>query len=256
MRAKILINKNIYAIIILPFEYFVEVAMTLNLFIIGFVLMIACAFLATEFLRAFYHKRFKRALLFKGLASCCFVVLGAYSFASSEFSVPRLLIFIGLCWGIIGDEIIALCQIFPKNDTAYFIGGGAFFIVGHVLYIVAVLMFRGVDAVALVASAVLIALLCLVYERSRKYLIGEMKASLLLYIGVVIFFTAVGAGSVFKEGTLSAVLFTLGGVLFTISDNVLFAFKFGSRPKYRQNVILHVAYYLAQFMIAFSIAGI
>lgn len=82
----------------------------------------------------------------------------------------------------------------------------------------------------------------------------EIKNSLKLYIGIVILVTAVGVGCLLVRGTLGTALFALGGALFTVSDNILFAFKFGNRPRYRQNVALHVAYYLAQFVIAWSIA--
>ena len=80
-----------------------------------------------------------------------------------------------------------------------------------------------------------------------------MKNSLKLYIGIVILFAAMGIATFLKHGTLATACIALGGILFTVSDNILFAFKFSSRPRYRQNVALHIAYYLAQFALAFSI---
>jgi uncharacterized membrane protein YhhN len=224
--------------------------------IFGLILVAICSFCVTLFLKAFYHKRFKAALLYKGLASLCFIIFGAINFFTTEFSFVTLVIFIGLCWGIIGDEIIAVCQIHPKHDTLFFLGGGACFIVGHVLYIVAMLLLGKPSIIGLIIAFVCIVILCVVYESRRKFLIGKMKNSLKLYIGIVIFFTAIGIATFLKRGTVGSALFALGGALFTVSDNILFAFKFGARPRYYQNVALHIAYYLAQFMIAWSIVAL
>lgn len=228
--------------------------MTLEYIILGAFLAIFCSIFATEFLRAFYHKRFKKALVLKGLASICFVIQGFISFFNTEFSIPALFILIGLCLGIVGDEIIALCQIFPQHDSRHFLGGGAFFIVGHLFYIGAMLALNGTNFIAVAICLVILISLCVIYENRRKYLVGKLKHSLKLYIGVILVFAALGVGTFIHRGTPGTALFALGGALFTISDNVLFAYKFGNRPRYYQNVILHVTYYLAQFVIAFSIA--
>ena len=224
--------------------------------ILALILMAICSFFVTLFLKAFYHKKFKSALLYKGLASLCFVIFGAVNFFTTEFSFITLIIFVGLCWGIIGDEIIAVCQIHPKHDTLFFLGGGACFIVGHILYVLAMFLLGEPNIIALIIAFVSIVVLCVVYERRRKFLIGKMKKSLMLYICIVIFFSAIGIATFIRRGTMGSALFALGGALFAISDNILFAFKFGARPRYYQNVALHVAYYLAQFMIAWSIVAL
>ena len=225
-----------------------------DVIIVGLFLMLACSAIVDAFLRAFYHKKYKRALLFKGIASACFIAFGAYNFFSREFSWPTLAIFIGLCWGIVGDEIIALCQLYPQKDTQYFIGGGVFFVVGHVFYMIALLMLAKINFVAVAIVLLIGMLLSAIYGHRKKYLAPDIKSSLMLYLAIVIFFAAVGAGSFLVRGTLGTALFAIGGVLFTVSDNILFAFKYGHRPRYRQNVNLHIAYYLAQFDIAWSIA--
>ena len=161
-------------------------------FILALILMAICSFFVTLFLKAFYHKKFKSALLYKGLASLCFVIFGAINFFTTEFSFITLIIFVGLCWGIIGDEIIAVCQIHPKHDTLFFLGGGACFIVGHILYVLAMFLLGEPNIIALIIAFVSIVVLCVVYERRRKFLIGKMKKSLMLYICIVIFFSAIG----------------------------------------------------------------
>ena len=215
--------------------------MTFASIIFGFVLMIVCAAFAGLFLLAFYKAEFIKALVFKGLASICFVALGAITCLSSRSSPAAILIFVGLCFGILGDEVIALCQVFPKRDTLAFVGGGSCFIVGHILYVFALLSLVKPSIGAL-------------YAGCRKFLSGEMKIPLALYLGLVIFVFALAVGVFVKRLTLGSGLFILGGALFAISDNILFAYKKGENPKFRQNIILHIAYYLAQFAIAWSIA--
>ena len=81
-----------------------------------------------------------------------------------------------------------------------------------------------------------------------------MRLPLILYLGIVITVSAVAIGVLVKRGSVGAGLFVLGGLLFTVSDNILFAYKLGEKPRFLQNIALHVTYYLAQFAIAFSIA--
>ena len=96
----------------------------------------------------------------------------------------------------------------------------------------------------------------LVYNKYKKFLSGDMKVLLILYLGIVTFMGAVAFGVFVKRGSLGAGLFALGGALFTASDNILFAFKLGVKPRFIQNILLHAAYYLAQIVIAWSIAYI
>lgn len=228
--------------------------MTFELIALGLLLMMVCSALVLAFLRAFYNKSFKKALLYKGLASACFVIFGALNFIIGEFSLTKLIILLGLCFGIVGDEIIALCQVYPKKDLICFFGGGIFFAIGHALYIFAMIFMNGPNWIAVVISLISIALISLFYESKRRFLVGEIKNSLKLYIAVVILFASVGVATFLKNGNAAGALLAVGGVLFVLSDNVLFAFKFGKNPRFIQNIILHIAYYLAQFAIAWSIA--
>ena len=213
-----------------------------------------CSVFVALFLKAFYEGKFNYALLYKGIASFCFIALGIVSLVASQMSATSVLVFVGLCFGLVGDEVIALCQILPKYDLQFFLGGGSFFIVGHFIYIVALFLHGELSVVALIVSFVIIVALSLLYESYRKFYNGTMKYSLMLYMGVVIFMAATAIGVCFGQGTVGAVFFAIGGILFVVSDNTLFAYKLGENPKFNQNIALHVAYYFAQIAIACSIA--
>lgn len=225
-----------------------------ELIVLGFILMCICAGFVILFLRAFYNKTFIKALIFKGIASLCFVAFGAANCFIGEFSAITLIIFIGLCFGMIGDEIIALCQVFPQRDSLVFVGGGASFIVGHVLYILSLFLIGKWSEAVLVMAFAFVITLSAIYEKRRNFLVGKMKKPLILYLGLVLFVCAVTISVFCASGTLGAGLFALGGIFFAVSDNILFAYKLGEKPKFKQNIALHIAYYLAQFSIAWSIA--
>lgn len=220
---------------------------------ICFALMIICACFVSLFLKDFYYKRYTRALFFKGCASICFVAIGAIACFSGEPSTAKLLIFIGLCLGIIGDEVIALCQVFPKYDMQEFIGGGSVFLIGHGFYLAALFLVGKTRFLPLTVCLVIMIALGLIYDNRRKYLRGSTMVPLALYLLVVSFVGATACGAFFGNLTLGTLLFTIGGLLFAVSDHILFAYKLGDNPQFRQNVILHISYYLAQLLIAWSI---
>lgn len=230
--------------------------MSSELIALCFALVFLCAGLAALFLRAFYRKSFIEALILKGTASACFIVIGAITAFSGVPSTTGMLLFIGLCLGMIGDEVIALCQVIPKHDTLAFIGGGSFFLVGHVLYIVALFMLGDISWLALIAAFLVATTVSAAYTRRKGSLIPKMKTTLTLYLAAVAFMAATAIGAFFGRFTLGAGLFVVGGLLFAASDNILFAYKFGEKPRFIQNILLHVFYYAAQLLIAWSIAFI
>lgn len=230
--------------------------MTLQLIIAGSLLMAACLGFVALFLLSFYRARFTLALIFKGIASLCFVIFGAAGCLLADPSPSSVMIFIGLCFGILGDEVIALCQVAPKYDTLAFVGGGSFFIVGHIFYLVSMALLGGVNWLALALSFVVMSSLSGLYAWKRGFLNGKMKIPLSLYLALVVFVGATAIGCLASGHNPSALLLSVGGILFAISDNILFAYKYGREPKFYQNIILHLAYYLAQFAIAFSVLWI
>ena len=231
-----------------------EKNMSASLIALGIILTCACGGLATLFLISFKREKFINALIFKGLASMCFVVFGAVNCFTNPHHHIEVLIFVGLCLGIIGDELIALCQVIPKYDKVAFVGGGSFFLIGHIFYVVALFLRGGVSWILLAVSFIIAAAVSIIYEKRKRFLSPEMKKPLVLYLGIVIFMMATAIGSFFGHLTAGTALFALGGIMFVVSDNILFAYKYGREPRFSQNIILHVAYYVAQLAIAWSIS--
>jgi uncharacterized membrane protein YhhN len=100
---------------------------------------------------------------------------------------------------------------------------------------------------------VVIAIFSTIYSKHKQSVSGDMKIPLILYLGIVIFMAALAIGIFTNKITIGTGMFAVGGTLFAISDNVLFAYKLGKNSRFSQNILLHIAYYLAQILIALSI---
>ena len=54
----------------------------------------------------------------------------------------------------------------------------------------------------------------------------------------------------------SLLLFAVGGVCFGCSDNILLAFCYGNKRTWDMNIWVHIIYYAAHLLIAWSILAI
>ena len=70
----------------------------------------------------------------------------------------------------------------------------------------------------------------------------------------LLLFAALGVAFFVGRPDIGRLLVALGGLLFVVSDNILFAYKFHDNTRFDRNIALHIAYYLAQLLIACSIA--
>ena len=95
-----------------------------------------CLVLAGCFLYEESRKNYVPAVILKGVASFCFVVLGYRLMGSSREAV---LICVGLLLGCIADVLLNLRFVFPSKGQLVFLVGILVFLAGHVLYLVAVM---------------------------------------------------------------------------------------------------------------------
>ena len=95
-----------------------------------------CLILAALFLSVEKKEKYVAAVVSKGLASLCFVVLGLLNAGGSSLS--RLVV-IGLALGLIADVMLNLRYVFKKKGQLIFLIGIVIFLSGHVVYLAAVL---------------------------------------------------------------------------------------------------------------------
>ena len=103
----------------------------------GVLLSLGCAVSGSLFLRAGWREDYRQAFLRKGLAGLYFVLLGAANaFLCPDISF-RIYVLAGLCFGLVGDELLAMRFIKPERHDYFFSRGASAFAFGHLLYIAA-----------------------------------------------------------------------------------------------------------------------
>ena len=214
------------------------------------VLILLCLALAGVFLWREFRKSYIQAVVLKGLASVCFVVLGALC---SPGTHTANLIVIGLILGCVADVLLNLRYVFLIKGQLIFLVGILVFLSGHIMYLAAVLPLCPYKLACIITGIVLTALL-MVWIFSRVTAKPAFKIFGVVYIGAIMLLNCVAVGNVIAEQSAFHTVFAIGAVLFLVSDIVLILNTFGS--EFRQslrntNISL---YYAGQLLIAFSLS--
>ena len=177
-------------------------------------LMAAGALLETVFIMQSYRRRCVRSVIFKTLASACFVLL-------------------------------AMQCIRIRGTLAFF--------AGHIFYILAILKLAP-DAWQYAKPLALIALsVAGFYSNAKQVKAGKILPLGIIYIGEVLFVAACALSGALQTSSRALFLFFIGGLCFSLSDNMLVVLSFGTNDNPYRNAVLHVLYYMAQVFIAASI---
>lgn len=216
-------------------------------------LIAAGAVLETLFIMQSYKRRDFSCILFKALASACFVLLAVQCIKLHGQSSYGTFVFRGLACGFLGDVLLALRFPFQKQRQLFFVLGTLSFFAGHVFYILAILELSP-DAWKYAIPLSLIALAAAwYYARAKEVSAGRLLPLGLSYIAEVLFMAACALAGSLLSGSRALFLFFLGGLCFSLSDNMLVVLSFGRNDSPYRNAVLHVLYYMAQIFIALSI---
>jgi len=93
----------------------------------------------------------------------------------------------------------------------------------------------------------------LVYAKREGTDVGKKTPLAVGYISIVLLMASVAICAAVRTGSIAGILFAVGGILFSISDNILCAYCYGKKSVWKMNRDLHIAYYGAQLIIAWSI---
>ena len=214
-----------------------------------FVLIPICLALAGIFLWQESKKNYVPAVVLKGLASVCFVVLG---FLLKNGSSAAKLITIGLLLGCIADVLLNLRYVFEKKGQMIFLAGIAVFLSGHILYLIAAMQGIRYWWICVIAGAVLTALLMWwIFKRitAKK----AFKIFGIIYIGAIMLLNCAAVGNLIASPSAFTVIFAAGAFLFLISDIVLILNTFGKETKQSLRVTNISLYYAGQILIALSL---
>lgn len=214
---------------------------------------IGCAVFARFFMKAYKQKNFGKAFWRKGAAAACFVLVAMLLLPGSGNPTYAKLLLVGLVLGLCGDELLALRFMVPRFHDLFFAAGASIFGVGHFFYMKALFDLGGIRPGCLIPVFLVGLLLAYLYGRKRQSNAGPLQFAAVAYMTLVVLMGAVTISAFVANPEPALMLFALGGVCFGVSDNVLLASCYGNRRSWDMNIIVHVTYYAAQLLIAWSI---
>ena len=198
-------------------------------------------------------RKMTAALIFKALASASFVALGVFSFRMSSDRGKAVFLLLGLIFGAVGDVLLNVCHLVHESPQIFFIGGMSFFI-GHIMYLFVLVPAAVPYVVPAVIAGVGVAVLLLIFLHRKQ------NADRILFLESVAYMITVSLMASFavfgffaKTGDPAGILRALGGVLFLVSDTMLFCRMIRKeKAPAALGALLLIAYYPAQCLIAFS----
>lgn len=210
-------------------------------------LAIMALFIITEAL-----KKYKVAVVLKGLASSVFVILGLLSIPYCSKANFAGNVLIGLILGCIADILLNLRYVFEKKGQLIFLVGILVFLAGHVMYLVALIPQVKMYYIGLGIGVVLTAFL-------MSYILRVVTAKLpfkifgVFYIGAIMMMTCVAWQNVLFNWSNGALLFGVGAIFFLISDIVLILNTFTEKTRFTLRIVNLSLYYVGQLMIAMAL---
>ena len=203
-----------------------------------------------------------KTIVFKTVASLFFVALGIYCAVVTPGPIPfKVLLVLGLFFGMLGDLLLGFKYITTKTKNIWILAGMFAFAFGHIFYVIALFVGYYVPGnpwfIALpFLTAVVISSLYMVVSRKAGVRFGKLLPFGLFYLFCL---TSMVSTSLYMNilhgfSLPNLVMFFAGAVCFAVSDFMLTGayFKAGKRSK-TYMATYSVFYYVAQFVIAFSL---
>ncbi|MBQ7689557.1 MAG: hypothetical protein IJT27_10120 [Clostridia bacterium] len=234
--------------------------METNMILYGVSLLLGLCFLCL-FLKLRVKQSSAKAAVAKSTVSVCFI-LSWLALAYSHMDAFAAFLGGGLLFGLLGDIWLDLKFCYEKDSDFYTKMGFLSFGIGHAFYVTAVILgvnngFKPIAILPACGVALIAALVVFFGEKAMGLHYGEYKVistvygAVLFFMAAFAFFAALFAG--LKEN-MHLVVMAIGGALFIISDLILSGTYFGEGKNRPVDVVTnHVAYYLAQFVIAGSL---
>ena len=206
-----------------------------------------------------------KAVLLKSVVSMLFIMVGVYGtwLSASKGNAVLLCPFVvlGLVCGLLGDIWLDLKYVFPEKDEPFTYAGFCVFGVGHILYIIGMLLTyypsgKPMTVFVPILLAIVLSIGNAVLEKPMKLSYGKFKPVVIAY-GVILFAMVLISGNLalyygWVKTPLNLIF--IGGVSFAISDLILSGTYFGTGKERPIDLTLnYITYYTAQFLIASSL---
>lgn len=201
------------------------------------------------------------ATILKTLTSLFFIATAFAAFLKNYSDYPRYeiveffaLIAAGLVMGMIGDILLDLKIAYPKDNDIYTYSGMSAFAIGHIFYLIALIMFFKFNVWALAVAAVLTIAIVSTSIFVMKLNFGKFIIPAVIYSFLLCYVMCQGVYAAIAESfSAITIVIALGGIFFLISDAILSMTYFGGKNSKLIITANHITYYIAQFLLAVSI---
>ena len=214
-----------------------------------YLLIPLCICLAAAFLWQESKKNYVPAVMLKGLASLCFVILGVC--LGNGTNTARMIL-TGLILGAAADVLLNLRFVLEKKGQTVFLTGILVFLAGHIFYLAAAFP-RCTHRLLCVVIGVILTALLMIWIFQRITAKKAFKIFGVVYIGAIMLLNCVAAANLLAAPSAFTWFFAIGAVLFLISDIVLILNTFGSETKQSLRITNISLYYVGQLLIALSL---
>ena len=214
-----------------------------------YILIALCAVLAGVFLYTEIIERYVLAVILKGMASLCFVLIGVLHNPGGEVATRLMW---GLILGCVADVLLNLRFVFKKRGQLVFLVGILVFLAGHIMYLAAILKLSSNWKICFaIGFALTVILILWMYRQITAK--PAFKIFGVIYLGTIMLLNAVAIGNLIADLTLFNAVFALGAFLFLVSDIVLIFNTFGKNFRQSFRISNIVLYYAGQILIAISL---
>ena len=213
-----------------------------------------------------------KAVVLKATSSLFFVVLACVAILIKPENMGYGILFvIGMIFCTVGDIWLDLKYVHKEYDEPYTFIGISSFMISHIFYLIGILMaypeFIGWQVALAIFSAFFVSIIERLISKKTGFEYGKLKGLTFVY-SIVIMLTVtfalnavnafgwlpVLAGNGMPEIMPKFLCMNMGTVIFALSDlslSIAF-FKKGGNTKINV-IIIHITYYIAQYLLALSI---
>lgn len=218
--------------------------------IISLILALAGAVLQGTFIAVEHKGKFISAVILKGLAALCFVIIGFLG-ASQNLPDPAFgnLIAAGLLFGFLGDVCLGLRFVLKKAGQKIFLLGILMFFIGHILYLLALIPYASHLLLCIILGAIVAAAFLVYFFFTMEVKIA-FRIFGIFYLSAVIIMTSIAIGIAVCSPSHKSIIYAAGAVLFTASDLVLIFNTFSGVTKFPLRITNLSLYYIGQVLIA------
>ncbi len=215
-------------------------------------LAVLCLILLAAFIIAEYREMWVPGVVLKGAASLCFVILGILGSLGTVDGRFGGFVVAGLAVGAIADVLLNLRYVYKRWDKAIFAAGTVVFLIGHVLYTIAVWPRAAIPWLFVIVGAVATVFI-MRWTFTKIEAPGALKAIGVVYVGIVVILNCLALSALFNHIGRQALVFFFGAVFFLVSDIILILNTFGGNPQFKRRMLNLTLYYIGQILIALSL---